>query len=212
MPTTSKMPFSKKSMHSTESQFIAKYDLISVEANNVIVDKNDNENEAKALTNYNYILKEKSTNNNDVETAFENGNWHYDSNDVGQLKISGGGDFLNIKSFEAHEYSTKGYCDEDGSMFLQQKNKRKLRTNSSECVENVHYNIIQNPVGEIDNVEENVNSLNSYEEAKIIQKHGTLNEKDELSHRHIKLPVTPTKCKGMYKNRIWYMNILLHHF
>ncbi|XP_065357014.1 tubulin monoglutamylase TTLL4 isoform X2 [Calliphora vicina] len=196
LPVTSKMPFSKKSSHSTESQLIAKYDLISVEANNLMADKNDNDTENTARANYNYVLREKTANNNEV-AAFDNGNWHYDSNDVAQVK-SAGGDYLDHKSFEAHEYNCQSFSEQDSkaaTLFLQQqKNKRKLQTNNAENGGNVGYNN-QIPVGEMGIVEGNVNASNIYEATRRHQKQQTSSDKEEISHRHIKLPATPTKSK-----------------
>ncbi|KAI8126748.1 Tubulin polyglutamylase TTLL4 [Lucilia cuprina] len=195
LPITSRMPFSKKNVHSAESQLIAKYDLISVEANNLVPNNNDCENTPRA--NYNYVLREKTANNNNEIDAFENGNWHFESNDVAQVK-NAGGDYLDLKPFDVHEYNSNSFCKEDSktTLFLEQlKNKRKLRTNSGENGANFGYNS-QISIEEMVNVVENENASNVYESAKRQQNQQSINVKDETTHRHVKLPVTPTKSKG----------------
>ncbi|KAM7351584.1 tubulin tyrosine ligase-like 4A isoform 2-T2 [Cochliomyia hominivorax] len=187
LPITSKMPFPKKNVH-------AKLDLITVESNNVLDKTNLSENNTNAQTNFNYVLREKSTNNNDIENAFENGNWHYDSNLLVQMKFHER-DYLKLKSFDNIYYDANSCCEEDSkveSLNLQQQNKRKLGTNSAECLENLCYDI-QMRRGDHD-AEEDVNDLEHYELNNIQSKPPISNEKGEIFKRHIKLPITPIKA------------------
>ena len=190
------MPFSKTNINLNQSQLIPKYDLISAEENNLKADNNDNT--LNSGMNYRqYVLKEKSANNNS-EAAYDNGNWHHEPDE--KLKCAGG-DYFNVNSYETFEHRTPNFSEvqKDTSLYQlgQQRNKRKLRINSADMAgKDIYENNFEGK--EIIDVEENINAINTFDYMKKTQKNKLVTDNEESPHQSIKLQNSPAKFKGNY--------------
>ena len=181
-------------MNLNQSQLIPKYDLISAEENNLKADNNDNT--LNSGMNYRqYVLKEKSANNN-TEASYDNGNWHYESDE--KLKCAGG-DYFNVNSYETFEHNrATNFSDVQKDTSLHpQRNKRKLRINSADMSgKDIYENNFEGK--EIIDVEENINAINTFDYIKKTQKNKLVTDNEESYHQSIKLQSSPAKLKGNY--------------